>query len=171
MGQRRVVTLLAAIAVIGFSSGCATHGNNAVASLTESDASRSAVPRELVGTYHGWFRPVAGADGGGGNGMAGDMMLEIKDDGTYKMISTRRGRGDAAGAVSNDSGVVVANGRSITLKSDKTGQSITLMRNGGALYGVTQHRSNGYTVQITVERESGAFASPRLPNDQQPQGH
>ena len=164
MGQRRVVTLLAAIAVIGFSSGCATHGNNAVASLTESDASRPAVPRELVGTYHGWFRPVAGADGGGGNGMAGDMMLEIKDDGTYKMISTRRGRGDAAGKVSNDSGVVVANGRTITLKSS-SGQWISLMRNGDALYGVSQHRGSGYTIHITVERESGTFASPKLPND------
>jgi hypothetical protein len=96
--------------------------------------------------------------------MAGDMTLEIKDDGTYKMISTRRGRGDAAGKVSNDSGVVVANGRRITLKSS-SGQWISLRRDGDALYGVSQHRGSGYTIHITVERESGTFASPRLQND------
>ncbi len=164
MGDYRVVTLLAFIAPIALAAGCATQGTDAVASRTVSDASRSTVPQELVGTWNGSFRPIGGADGGGGNGMAGDMTLEIKDDGTYKMISTRRGRGDAAGKVSNDSGVVVANGRRITLKSS-SGQWISLRRDGDALYGVSQHRGSGYTIHITVERESGTFASPRLQND------
>ena len=164
MGQHRIVTPLAFIALIALAAGCAAQKTDVVASRTVSDASRSTVPHDLVGTWHGSFRPVGGADGGGGNGMAGDMMLEIKDDGTYTLISTRRGRGDAAGKVSNDSGVVVANGRSITLKSS-SGQWISLMRNGDALYGVSQHRGSGYAIHITVERESGTFASPRLPND------
>ena len=152
MGQHRIVTSLAFIALIALAAGCATQKTDAVASRTVSDASRSTVPHELVGTWHGTFRPTGGADGGGGHGMAGDLVLEIKDDGTYKLISTRRGRGDAAGRVSNESGVVVANGRTITLKSS-SGQWIPLRRNGNALYGIIQHRS-GRTLQITVEREA-----------------
>ena len=78
------------------------------------------------------------------------MTLEIKDDGTYQLVETGRGRGDMAGRKTNDSGVVVANGRTITLRSS-SGQWIQLRRNGDALYGVTSHRS-GRTIQITVER-------------------
>jgi len=33
------------------------------------------------------------------------------------------------------------------------------MRNGDALYGVSQHRGSGYAIHITVERESGTFAA------------
>jgi hypothetical protein len=55
-----------------------------------------------------------------------------------------------AGRKTNDSGVVAANGRTITLKSS-SGPWIMLSRNGNALYGVTHHRS-GRTIQITVER-------------------
>ena len=153
MVKREIVTLLASTALIVFATSCATERtNNGVASLTQSDVSRSFVPRELVGTWSGWFRP-GGADGGGGNAMDGAVTLEIKDDGTYKLIETLGGRGDVAGKKTNDSGVVVANGRTITLKSS-SGQWIALRRNGNALYGVITHRS-GRTLQITVERAAG----------------
>ena len=153
MVKREIVTLLASTALIVLTTGCATQRtNDAVASLTQSDASRSFVARELVGTWTGWFRQTGGADGGGGNAMDGAVTLEIKDDATYRLIETRRGRGDAAGTKTNDSGVVVANGRTITLKSS-SGQWIPLRRNGNALYGLIQHRS-GRTLQITVEREA-----------------
>jgi len=153
MVKREIVTLLASTALIVFDTGCATERtHDAVASLTQSDVSRSFVPRELVGTWTGWFRPVGGADGGGGNATDGAVTLEIKDDGTYQLVETGRGRGDMAGRKTSDSGVVVANGRTITLKSS-SGQWIPLRRNGNALYGVTNHRS-GRTIQITVEREA-----------------
>ncbi len=151
MVKREIVTLLASTALIVLATGCATERtSDAVASLTQSDVSRSFVPRELVGTWSGWFRPAGGADGGGGNAMDGAVTLEIKDDATYKLVETLRGRGDVAGKKTNDSGIVVANGRTITLKSS-SGQWISLRRNGNALYGVIQHRS-GRTLQITVER-------------------
>ena len=153
MVKREIVTLLAFTALIVLATGCATERtSDAVASLTQSDVSRSFVPRELVGTWTGWFRPVGGADGGGGNATDGAVTLEIKDDGTYQLVETGRGRGDMAGRKTSDSGVVVANGRGITLKSS-SGQWIPLSRNGNALYGVTNHRS-GRTIQITVEREA-----------------
>jgi len=150
MGNCRIVTL-ASTALIVLAAGCATQRSGAIARLTESDASRSTVPHELVGTWSGLFRPAGGVDGGGGNAMEAAMTLEIKDDATYRLISTRRGRGDAAGTASNESGVVVANGRTITLQSS-SGPSISLRRNGKALYGVTKHRGSGYTIQITVEK-------------------
>jgi len=151
MAKREIVTLLASTALIVFDTGCATERtSDAVASLTQSDVSRSFVPRELVGTWSGWFRPAGGADGGGGNAMDGAVTLEIKDDATYKLVETLRGRGDVAGKKTNDSGIVVANGRTITLRSS-AGQWISLRRNGNALYGVIQHRS-GRVIQITVER-------------------
>ena len=151
MLKREVVTLFAFTVLIVLAAGCATQrSNDAVASLTVSDASRSFVPRELVGTWSGWFRQAGGSDGGGGNSMDGAVTLEIKDDGTYQLVETGRGRGDMAGRKTNDSGVVVANGRGITLKSS-SGPWIMLSRNGNALYGVTSHRS-GRTIQITVER-------------------
>ena len=151
MVKREIVTLLASTALIVLATGCATERtSDAVASLTQSDVSRSFVPRELVGTWSGWFRPAGGADGGGGNAMDGAVTLEIKDDATYKLVETLRGRGDVAGKKTNDSGIVVANGRTITLRSS-SGQWISLRRNGNALYGVIQHRS-GRVIQITVER-------------------
>ncbi len=155
MGNCRIVTL-ASTALIVLAAGCATQRSGAIARLTESDASRSTVPHELVGTWSGLFRPAGGIDGGGGNGMEGAITLEIKDDATYRLISIGRGRGDVAGKASNDSGVVVANGRSITLKSS-SGQWIPLTRNGDTLYGVTKR--SGYTIQISVQR-AGAVEAP-----------
>jgi len=155
MGNCRIVTL-ASTALIVLAAGCATQRSGAIARLTESDASRSTVPHELVGTWSGLFRPAGGVDGGGGNAMEGAITLEIKDDATYRLISIGRGRGDVAGKASNDSGVVVANGRSITLKSS-SGQWIPLTRNGDTLYGVTKR--SGYTIQISVQR-AGAVEAP-----------
>ena len=153
MLKREVVTLFAFTVLIVLAAGCATQrSNDAVASLTVSDASRSFVPRELVGTWSGWFRQAGGSDGGGGNSMDGAVTLEIKDDATYRLIETLGGRGDVVGKKTNDSGVVVANGRTVTLKSS-SGHWIPLTRNGNALYGLIQHRS-GRAMQITVEREA-----------------
>src|SRR5437879_11288212 len=120
MVKREIVTLLASTALIVFDTGCATERtHDAVASLTQSDVSRSFVPRELVGTWTGWFRPVGGADGGGGNATDGAVTLEIKDDGTYQLVETGRGRGDMAGRKIRESGGVAPHGRRITQRSSR----------------------------------------------------
>ena len=50
MVKREIVTILASTALIVLATGCATQrSNDAVASLTASDASRSPIPHELVG--------------------------------------------------------------------------------------------------------------------------
>jgi hypothetical protein len=151
MRQRRVLTLLATAAVIALTAGCATPGADAVASRTES-VPPSALAGQLTGTWRGWF-VQHGSDGN----VTGDMTLVIKDDATYKLISNRWGRGDVAGRPSNESGVVVGNNRSITLKSSSGGRWITLMRKGNTLYGVTSAPS-GHTIQIDMEKTSGPEA-------------
>jgi hypothetical protein len=154
MRQRRVVTLLASTALLALTPGCATQNPSAAVSPTDSEASSAAVAGKLTGTWHGWFTYVGGSDGH----ETGDMTLVIKDDATYKLISTRWGRADVRGA-GNDSGVVVANDRSVTLKSSSGAQWITLMRKGDTLYGVTR-ASSGRTIQIDMERTSRVPETP-----------
>ena len=156
MVQRRVLRSVPLIALIALLPACATEKSTTVARLTESDAVRSTLPHDLIGTWTGTFGPAA--EGGGGGGKSGHLTLEIKDDASYRLIST--GQGGAGAGTTADSGVVVANGRGITLKSS-SGHWISLMRSGDALYGVIPHLSRGYTIHMSVEKDSGALASPK----------
>ncbi len=78
-----------------------------------------------------------------GAGTSLSDTLEIKDDATYSLISTGRG------TATNESGVVMANGRDVTLKSS-TGRWTRLTRNGDALHGMAT--SAGFAITIMVER-------------------
>jgi len=149
----RTIVMFLATALIALPTGCSTRESGTIAGLaTASDASPSATQSKLDGTWRGWFVQT-GSDGH----VDGDVTLLIKDDATYRMISKRRGRGDIGGA-SNESGVVVSNGRSVTLKSS-SGQWTSLVRKGDTLYGVIKG-SSGHTLQISVERTSGVVEAP-----------
>jgi hypothetical protein len=149
MGKRGIA-FVASVALIAL-SGCATHQRtDGVARSTESDVRPSALPTDLVGTWSGSFAPVA-ADAGGKNAV-GSVTLVIKDDGTYT-ATDRRGV-----STRNYTGVVVANGRSITLRNSSGGW-VSLRRRGDVLYGVV-HDLSGYTIQIAVQKDSGALVSP-----------
>jgi hypothetical protein len=146
----RGIVLVVTIALIVL-WGCATQQRtNAVAGL-DSDVRPSTLPADLVGTWRGSFGPV-GADAGG-SGAIGNITLAIKDDGTYT-VTERRGA-----STRNLSGVVVANRRAIMLRSS-SGLWASLVRRGDALYGVVSDRISGYTLQISVAKDSGALASP-----------
>jgi len=150
MGKRGIVFVATvALMVLG---GCATDTrSSAVARLTDSDVRPSVLPSDLVGTWNGSFGPV-GADAGG-RGAVGNFTLVIKDDGTYT-VTERRGASSW-----NHSGVVVANGHTITLRNS-SGRWSSLVHRGDALYGVVPDRMTGYTLQVSVEKDSGALASP-----------
>jgi len=154
MGKRGIVFVATvALMVLG---GCATDTqSNAVARLTDSDVRPSVLPSDLVGTWNGSFGPV-GADAGGGNAV-GNFTLVIKDDGTYT-VTERRGASSW-----NHSGVVVANGRTITLRDSSSGRWSSLVHRGDALYGVVPDRIGGATLQVSVTKDSGALASPPSP--------
>ena len=149
MGKRGIV-VVASAAVIAL-SGCATDQRAiGVARLTESDVRPSALPADLVGTWTGAFGPIS--PGSGGDNTVGDMTLVIKEDGTYAVIERRRA------STRTHSGTIVANGRTITLRSS-SGGSVSLRQRGHTLYGVAHDRS-GYMLQVSVEKDSGALASP-----------
>jgi hypothetical protein len=142
MIQRRIVTLLAPIALIVLAAGCAAQRTSAGSSPSDP----AAIAREFTGTWRGSFWQ-AGVHGTGGSAVEGDLMLEIKDDATYTMTWTRRG---SQTNTIRDSGIVVASGRGVTLKSSRASW-LPLMRNGDMLYGLTTH-ATGYTVKVSVER-------------------
>ena len=151
MGKRGIV-FVATIALIVL-GGCATRAQtNAVARSTDSDVRPSALPSDLVGTWSGSFGSVS--NGGGGPDVIGTFTLAIKDDGTYT-VTERRG-----GSTWNHSGVVVANGQTITLRDSSSGRWTSLMHRGDALYGVVPDRIGGSTLQVSVTKDSGALASP-----------
>lgn len=66
-----------------------------------------------------------------------ERILEIKDDATYRLTSTRRG------TASNDSGVVIRNGGAVLLRS-----STRLVRNGERLYGVMTSSGRGMNIML-----------------------
>jgi hypothetical protein len=141
----RIFALLACSLLV-LLPGCAAQSTGAGSSRSNPAVPPAAgVPTEraaaeLVGTWRGTFHQM-----GGDGFVEGDVTLEIKDDGTYRLISTQR-----RGGSGNDSGVVAPNGRGVTLKSS-SGQWTSLMRKGDTLYGVTIH-SSGRPVKVIVER-------------------
>jgi len=154
MGKRGIV-FVATIALIVL-GGCATRAQtNAVARLTDSDVRPSALPSDLVGTWSGSFGSIS--TGGGGGDVTGNFTLEIKDDGTYT-VTERRGASSW-----NHAGIVVANGRTITLRDSSSGRWSSLVHRGDALYGVVPDRIGGATLQVSVTKDSGALASPPSP--------
>jgi hypothetical protein len=153
MGQRGIF-IVASVALMVL-SGCTTHGSTtAVARLTESDVRPPALPTDLVGTWSGSFNPLHNYVAT----RAGTMALEIRDDGTYT-LTTQRGA-----STQTESGVVVANGRTVTLKS-ASGPWTSLMRRGGTLYGLRPDAAD-VKIQMAVTKDSGALASPPSGNTQ-----
>ena len=74
----RGILFVASAALIAL-SGCATHSQSyGGAQSTESDVHPSALPSDLVGTWHVAYAPV-GSDASGGNAF-GSATLVIKDD-------------------------------------------------------------------------------------------
>jgi hypothetical protein len=147
MIQHRILTPLASTALMVLAAGCAAQSPGvAGSSLSEPAVSPSNVASQLSGTWHGAFWQ-AGGHGTGGSAVEGEATLEIKDDATYTLTWTRRG---SQTSTIRDSGIVVASGRGVTLKSAR-GNSLPLMRNGDKLHGLTTH-ATGYTVKVTVER-------------------
>jgi hypothetical protein len=139
MGHRGIVTVFASAVLIVVSAGC-TGQRTGAPNLASPAAAVTA--SQLSGTWRGETWAV-GTDST--SVLNRDVTLEIKDDATYRLTSTRAG----GGTVSNDSGVAVAERDAVVLKSS-TGQSTRLQRNGDKLYGVVT--SGGRSMHITVEK-------------------
>jgi hypothetical protein len=138
----REVTKFAAIcvsiALAVSAGGCA--GQTPGVGSSASEPAAAVNPDQLTGTWRGEVWPV-GTDST--SVLNSDAVLEIKDDTTYRLVSTRRG------TATNDSGVVVRDGSVVVLRSS-TGQPMRLVRKGDKLYGVLT--SSGRAMNIMMER-------------------
>jgi hypothetical protein len=140
MIHRGTVTILASAVLSVLAAGCAGQPTGAAPNLSSSAA--AVTTSQLRGTWRGESWAV-GTDST--SVLNRDLVLEIKDDATYRFTSARAG----AGGGSNDSGVAVAERDAVVLRSS-TGQSMRLKRDGDTLYGVTN--SGGRSMHIMLER-------------------
>jgi hypothetical protein len=134
----KYAAICVSIALAVFAGGCA--GQTPGVGSSASEPAAAVNPTELTGTWRGEVWPV-GTDST--SVLNSDAALEIKDDATYRLVSTRRG------TATNDSGVVVRDGSVVVLRSS-TGQAMRLVRNGDKLYGVVT--SSGRAMNIMMER-------------------
>ena len=139
MVHRGIVTGLASVVLIVLSAGCAGQRTGAAADPASPAAAVTA--SKLSGTWRGETWAI-GTDST--SVLNRDVMLEIKDDATYRLTSTRMGTG-----TSNESGVAIVERNGVVLRNS-TGQSTRLQRNGDKLYGVLT--SGGRAMQIIVEK-------------------
>ena len=137
MLHHRIVTAFASGVLVVLAAGCASERTGAEL-LAGPPAGVTA--SQLSGTWRGEIWAV-GTDST--SVLNRDVTLEIKDDATYRLISSRQG------TTSNDSGVAVRNGNAVILKSS-SGQWISLQRSGDKLYGV--YTMSGRRMHIMVEQ-------------------
>src|SRR5262245_63604128 len=137
MSHRWIVTVFAVLTFA--SAGCAGQRTDAP-DLTSPAAAVTA--SRLNGTWRGETWPV-GTDSTTVQNR--DVTLEIKDDGTYRLTSTRAG----TGAASSESGVAVPERDGVVLKSSK-GPSTRLQQKGNTLHGVVD--SGGKRMSIMMEK-------------------
>jgi hypothetical protein len=137
MVHHRIVTAFASGVLVVLAAGCASERTGAEL-LAGPPAGVTA--SQLSGTWRGEIWAV-GTDST--SVLNRDVTLEIKDDATYRLISSRQG------TTSNDSGVAVRDGNAVILKSS-SGQWISLQRSGDKLYGV--YTMSGRRMHIMVEQ-------------------
>jgi hypothetical protein len=137
MVHHGIVTAFASGVLIVLTAGCAAERTGAEL-LAGPPVGVTA--GQLSGTWRGEIWAV-GTDST--SVLNRNVTLEIKDDATYQLISSR------AGTTSNDSGVAVRDGSAVILKSS-SGQWIQLQRNGDKLYGV--YTISGRRMHIMVEQ-------------------
>jgi hypothetical protein len=137
MVHHRIVTAFASGVLVVLAAGCASERTGAEL-LAGPPAGVTA--SQLSGTWRGEIWAV-GTDST--SVLNRDVTLEIKDDATYRLISSRMG------TTSSDSGVAVRDGSAVILKSS-SGQWISLQRSGDKLYGV--YTMSGRRMHIMVEQ-------------------
>ena len=133
-----IVTIPGCLALTILIAGCAAQSPGPTSSV--SDPSAAVSPGELRGTWRGEVWPI-GTDST--SVLNSDAMLEIKEDATYRLTSTRRG------TASTESGVIVRDGGAVILRSS-TGYSTRLVRNGERLYGLLA--SSGRSMNIMLQK-------------------
>jgi hypothetical protein len=121
------------------------------APTADSAGSGGAAPASaLSGTWTGSFWQVGGVlytnDA--------NVVLEIKEDGTFSARVAPAGGANNRATASTWTGTVVSKGDRVTLRTAQ-GPWMTLARRGDTLYGVANDPATQATVMITLRREDG----------------
>jgi hypothetical protein len=135
------VSTLKAVALVMavLAAGCAAQRTGT--ELNPVAPAAAVTASQLSGTWRGELWPV-GTDST--SVLNRDVMLDIRDDATYRLTTARQE------TAINDSGVAVLDGDAVILQSS-TGQSMRLVRSGDRLYG-TLSSPPGRPMHIMVER-------------------
>jgi hypothetical protein len=105
---------------------------------------------ELSGTWTGSFGQL------GGTLYADDanVVLEIKEDGTFTANITPAGGANNLAKASTWTGTVVRKGNRVVFQSSQ-GPWLTLVHRGNTLYGVANDPASDANIMISLEREGG----------------
>jgi hypothetical protein len=144
--------LVLCIGLVALVAGCAGPSANIASDASGPIAAAFSPASDLTGTWSGSFNQVSAIfyiDDG-------DVVLQIKEDGTFVARVTRSKAGTNNLAKPGTwTGTVVSSGNRVTLRSSQ-GPWLTLVRSGNTLYAVAEDPLVEATIMLRLEREGSA---------------
>lgn len=141
--------VVACVGMVALVAGCAGPSANMASDASGPIAAALSPASDLAGTWRGSFSQVSAffdIDDG-------DVVLQIKEDGTFVERVTRSKSGTNNLAKNGTwSGTVVRSGNRITLRSSQR-PWLTLIRSGNTLYGVAEDPLVEATIMLRLERD------------------
>lgn len=103
----------------------------------------------LTGTWRGSFTQVGAGDTGQ---IQGNVVLQVKDDGTYSGTwTTQLVSGSSRGSKMDTTGRAAATGNAVAF-SEASGSAFTLKHVGHKLYGMRKDPASGRTIAVQLEK-------------------
>ncbi len=145
----RLAQLVSSVGLVALVAGCAGPSAQIASDASGPIAAALAPASDLTGTWRGSFSQVSAIfyiDDG-------DVVLQIKEDGTFVARVTRSKAGTNNLAKAGTwSGTVVRSGNRITFRSSQ-GPSLTLVRSGNTLYAVAEDPLVEATIMLRLDKE------------------
>ena len=149
MLRLRLAQFVSFVGLVALIAGCAGPSASIASDGSRPIAAALSPASDLTGTWRGSFSQVSAffdIDDG-------DVVLHIKEDGTFVARATRSKAGtNNLSKPWTLSGTVVSRGNRITLRSSQ-GPWMTLVRSGNTLYTVAEDPLVEATIMLRLERE------------------
>ena len=145
----RLAQLVSCLGLVALVAGCAGPSANIASDASGPVAAALSPASDLTGTWRGSFSQVSAffdIDDG-------DVVLQIKEDGTFvERVSRSKSGTNNLAKNGTWSGTVVRSGNRITLRSSQ-GPWLTLVRSGNTLYAVAEDPMVEATIMLRLEQE------------------
>ena len=149
MLKLRFAEYVSCLGLVALVAGCAGPSASTASDMSGPTAAAYSPASDFTGTWRGSFTQV----GAGLYIDDGDVVLQIKEDGTFVARSSRSKAGTNNLAKAGTwSGTVVRSGNRITLRTLQ-GPWFTLVRSGNILYGVAKDPIVEATIMLKLEHE------------------